>query len=365
MIDTVKFRIPITKDDFKVLLDKSNVHMGYTYASKQAQYVIIKVPINLGSFVSRKVLRIPKNFMDGYENYAELELSIPKYCFRHNVKMLKIADFYPACENIAKDLEEELGLKSDVNNWLIQRLDICYNWKLDSRKQLDSYLKIFQNLDYSRKKKYIYDTSAMYKGSTYTVKIYSKYDEYLVHDYPHLCKWYPTDWAMEALEQSKNVLRFEVSIRKQHLDIDFHKANLKIIDVTEELVIKALNKYFLKLVKLTNTELATTDSAFSVLTDKYGMVKGRDIFEKLRLWLSDDPTDRKIFMSYSYPNRYKFFKALKKADVGFTKGMEEKFEFRLTIPSDLAVFGELSVRKHAVPELPAVNGSPIDSTSLV
>lgn len=357
MIDTIKFRIPITKDDFKLLLAKSNVHMGYDYTTKQSQYVIIKVPINLGSFVSSKTIRIPKAFSEGYDNFAELELSIPKYCFRHNVVLLKVSDLYSACENISFDLEQELGLKTDINTWVIQRLDICYNWKLESRKQLEAYLKIFQNLDYSRKKKYIYDTSAMYKGSSYTVKIYSKYDEFLVHDFPHLCKWYPlTDWGFEGLELSTNVLRFEVSIRREHLFLDFHKDKLRVKDITEELVVKALNKYFLKLVKLTNTKLATTESAFTALTEKYGLTKGRDLFEKLRLWLSDDPTDRKIFMSYSYPNRYKIFKALKNANVGFTKGMEEKFEFNLTIPSELAVFGELSVRKHTDSQLPAVNG---------
>ena len=179
MIDTVKFRFPIDKEAYLILLENSDVHTGYNFKTKNSQYVIIKTPINVGSYSSEKVIRVPRNYIHGAINYAEIELSMPKYIHGHNVYMIHVGSLINLSRNLAEDLYTELKLKTDVSTWEIQRIDLCFNWKLKNKEQLKTYLKIFRNLDYARKKKYTYDTSAMYKGSAYTVKIYAKYDEYL------------------------------------------------------------------------------------------------------------------------------------------------------------------------------------------
>lgn len=339
MIDTVKFRIPIDENDYRILLENSNVHVGYNYKTKDSQYVIIKTPIAVGSDSRERIIRVPRQFVKGAVNYAELELSIQKFLMAHNVYMIHVSSLETACRDLAKNLAEQLNLKTDISAWEIQRIDLCYNWKLETKEQLNSYLNIFQNLDYARKKKYTYDTSAMYKGTAYTVKIYSKYEEYLAHDIKYLKK-YSEDHAYTVLEDAERVLRFEVTIKKPHFLTVFHKSIIRITDITEDIVYLILNTYFSKLTKLTNTSICESDSNYTRLVDAFGDVKGRDLFQKLCMWIDEDPVYRDVFKSYSYSNRYKFFKDLKKANVSL-QGKESKTLVMLSIPSEYALYSEI------------------------
>ena len=149
--------------------------------------------------------------------------------------MITVEQFYSACKDIEKNLREIVGIETDTLSWIIQKIDFCYNWKLNSQDELNTYLKIFQNLEYSRKDRYIYDTSVMYTGSAYTVKAYSKYEEYLKHDLKELEKVNPM-LAYEVMELAKNVLRFEVSLKKQQFQTVFGKQTLHIADITEEVI---------------------------------------------------------------------------------------------------------------------------------
>jgi len=329
MIDTVKFRIPITERGFEVLLEKSKIHTGYNFVTKQREYTIIKVPINIGSFSRERTLRIPNDFVEGGSNFAELELSIPKYVYGHNVSLITVEQFNSACKDIERDLREIVGIETDTLSWIIQKIDFCYSWKLNSQDELNTYLKIFQNLDYSRKTTYRYGTSVMYVGSAYSVKSYSKYEEYLKHDLKELGKLNPM-LAYEVRELATNVLRFEVSLKKQQFQTVFGKQTPHIADITEETIVSYLNSYLTKLLKITNTKISKNDGIYKKLISEYGEVRGRDMFEKYRLWSSSDPTDKEAFKSYSYPNRYKFIKALNKAGVSLIGDTD--FDFKLTIP---------------------------------
>lgn len=339
MIDTVKFRFPIDKEAYQILLDNSDVHTGFNFKTKINQYVIIKTTIKVGSYVSEKIIRVPRQFVSGVVNYAEIELSMPKFLHGHNVFMIHVSSLINLARHLANDLYTELKLKTDVLTWEIQRIDLCYNWKLKNKEQLKTYLKIFQNLDYARKKKYTYDTSAMYKGSAYTVKIYSKYEEYLAHDYKNLSK-INEEYAMEILETAESVLRFEVTIKKPHFPTVFGKHTLHIEDITEDVVLKTLNIYLTKLLRVNNTSIAENDSNYNKLINTFGEVKGRDLFQKLCMWVSDEPTYKESFNSYSYPNRYKFFQSLKRANVSLSGKITDE-TVSLAIPSEYGLYSEI------------------------
>jgi II/X family phage/plasmid replication protein len=335
MIDTCKFLIPIDLQGYQALTEDCDIHSCIQSKTKQKKYQIVKVPINIGSFSEERIIRIPHEFSPDSENYAVLELSIPKYYFGHNVRMITISQFKEICKLIEKDLKETLGFVTNRDSWRIQRLDICYNWKLNSPQELENYITIFQNLEYPRKKKRPYDTSVMFVGSAYTVKFYDKHSEYLANSFNELKKSEEV-LAYDLIEFSESVLRFETELRKTQLVNIFNKKNIYIDDITEDLVTRLLNEYLIKFLKLENTEISTNIDAHQRLIEFYGDVKGRNTYEKLRLWSSLDPTDKKTFNSYSYANRYKFFEALKKANISLIGDFSSRI--KLEIPSENAVF---------------------------
>lgn len=338
MIDTIKFRIPIDKSGYEILLKNSNVHTGFDYKTKSRQYLIIKTPVAMGSDSKERIIRVPREFVEGYSNYAELELSIPKFMQGHNVHMVHIGCIEEVSKHIAKRLFELLELKTDASTWEIQRIDLCYNWKLHSQEQLHTYLKMFQNLNYSRKDKYSYDTSVMFKGSAYTVKVYSKYEEFMANDFKYFRK-ISEELAYGVLEDAERMLRFEVTIKKPHFPTVFNKGKVFIKDITEEIVIDTLNTYLTKLAKLTNISICSSDSNYNKLINTFGELKGRDLFQKLCMWTSDDSTQRDVFGSYSYSNRYKFFKDLAKANVSMS-GKTDETPVQLSIPSEYGLFAQ-------------------------
>jgi len=335
MIDTVKFKIPIDDEAYESIKLLAHVHIGYIPGIRVVNYFVTKTRIDLGSHSYFRQITVPREFISGSENFMFLELSIPKYVYNHNVKMIKASDF----QNIMLNLHEELRnhrIRADLKDWEIMRLDLCYSWKMSSSEDLNNALNILQNLRYSRKKRYNYDTSVMFKGSAYTVKFYSKYEEFLKHDYNRI--WKQDDGlADEILLLAENILRFEVTIRKTHFITVFRKKSIGVYDITEDVVLDTMNFYFKKLIKLVDVDVSNKISVYDKLIVTFGEVKGRDIYEKYRLCISKDPTDQKAFNSYSYSNRYKFYEHLKKANVGLETENSD-YEFNLTIPSENAVY---------------------------
>lgn len=336
MIDTVKFKIPIDDLAYESIKKLSHVHVGYIPEIKVVKYYVTTTRIELGSHTYMRQITVPKEFVSGSNNFMYLELSIPKYVFDHNVRMINASDFQNIVSKLHQELADDYNIITVLDDWEIMRLDLCYAWKMKNKDELNNALSILQSLRYSRKKRYNYDTSVMFKGSAYTVKFYSKYEEFLKHDYNRIWK-VNEELADEILLLAENVLRFEATIRRTHFITVFRKPRIGVKDITEEVVLNTINYYFNKLVKLVDLEVSNKISVYDRLIVEFGEVKGRDIYEKYRLCISKDPTDQKAFDSYSYPNRYKFFQHLKKANVGLLTE-DNAYEFNLTIPSDNAVF---------------------------
>lgn len=341
MIDTIKLKIPIELPAYKKLTELCEVHVGFRkipLLEKQIKYVITKTAIELGSFNRLCSVRIPKEFIEGSFNYIFIELSLPKVYFAHNVRLLTMSQFQEVILEIHKKIKEHYKITAPISDWEVMRIDLCYNWKFKSKKEFEQTLKILQNLKYPRKKKYNYDTSVMFQGSSYTVKFYSKYDEFMKHDFTHMIKeMYKPEFIDEITELAKNVLRFEVTIRRKHFKTVFNSKVLRISDITEERVLRTLQNYLKKLIKLVDIDTSKKMNAYDKLVEMYGEIKGRDIYEKYRMFTSEDPTDREVFNSYSYPNRYKFTKHLENAGVGLLSE-DLKYQVNLTIPSENAVF---------------------------
>jgi len=47
--------------------------------------------------------------------------------------MITVEQFYSACKDIEKNLREIVGIETDTLSWIIQKIDFCYNWKLNSK----------------------------------------------------------------------------------------------------------------------------------------------------------------------------------------------------------------------------------------
>lgn len=209
MIDTIKFKIPIY-DVQKIELSKNFAKIQKSKANGDILYNVITDNIQLGSFEYSVNIYVPKDLLNLY-----IEFSLPKLLFGHNTIMAFIDDLPDALTLIRTHLSKFVSLPP-IDSWQVNRLDVCYNWSFADSTELFNVLTILHLIDFPRKKKYIYDTSVMYKGSSYTLKFYLKHPEFIRHDFRKLYRIDPVE-AMEAFSLSENMLRFEMTMRKSYL----------------------------------------------------------------------------------------------------------------------------------------------------
>lgn len=169
------------------------------------------------------------------ERSTIIEFSLTKFVYGNNIlsidnDLIHLYDFF----NLFYD---GLGLK--FNNKLFKelellRLDLAFNYKYDF-DVIHFVGKIFKsNNKHKRKHIHFYSGSLYFKGRTYTLKIYDKYEEFKKHDKKDLLKkldcsvrynlfqksYELDDYVNTLSELSKNVTRVEVSIRKAKLNYD-------------------------------------------------------------------------------------------------------------------------------------------------
>jgi len=163
------------------------------------------------------------NFCQQYSSkYLMIEFSVPKVVHGSNV-----ASCSPECITTAVNILYDVFSKHFSSFprpefWRVQRVDICWVWKFKTVNEVKKYIDYTKFLRYPRKNTHIYQTTTMYSGRSYTLRFYVKQPEYKKTDYKRLLK-IDEKLALKFLDDSKNVIRFEVEVRKAELDHIFRK----------------------------------------------------------------------------------------------------------------------------------------------
>ena len=328
MVDTIKFKIPINKDVYNKIVKKSISYEKKDNLLEKTIFKVHKTDTELGSYDSNVNI-----FLDEINNnYLKIELSIPKFFIGNNIWLLYIDKLETALFSLRSNLINYFDvLIVDIDKWEIERLDICYAWKLERHEYAEELMQIIRNYNFPRKRTHVYESSVMFIGKTYSVKFYLKQEEFYKHDFN---KWKNKDieLAYNLYEWSEGVVRFEVTLRKTALKDILKRDKIYYTDLTEELILERLNYYFNK-VTHSYGKMMTTRDVIKELRLHHSDEQSLKIWQFYRLWNSEIPEDREILKkSYSRSTVWRMLSWLKEAKIGLPSDSFKR-NIDLVIPS--------------------------------
>lgn len=337
MIDTVKLLIPITDIKFlerikKKLTRTRREHME----TKQLEYEFFTSEVQVGSHDRKVKIYLSEGNPLGFF----VEFSVPKQKYNNNIEMVHASDVPAVLENFRTQLCEHLKDElPPLSVWLVYRLDVCYNWTFESKEKCQSLMGFIQRIDFPRKKKYLYDTSVMYKGTAYTIKFYLKGAEFQKHDFKAL-RDLGESKVYKLFEWAHKVLRFEVEFKKGYLKSVFDKEKVFVVDIADDFEIEEILKEYLALVfRYINKESAKAENIWQLISENFSKAKAYRLYNFYRDYYYEEAGKARVKSSLDRATIYRYKKDLKKIGVSFTENLgDEKFVSveELVIPSDRA-----------------------------
>lgn len=330
MIDTIKFRLNLNPQDFQKLRKLSTEIVKLDHQERKVVYNFVDSSQNLGSW-DRRV-----NIKAFAYDKVYIEFSLPKYQLGHNIYLLDFPGVIQTLKNFYNDFSGRFFRLSHFALWTIVRLDVCYAWKFYDDKMARSILDTLKGQSVARKKRYVYPDSVMFKGTTYSSKFYLKKPEYYFHDLREVKK-IDVDLAYRLLSLSEGVLRFETTLRKKALDYFFEGKTLHITDLSGDIILQILKKYFSLAMRGMNGEFMNDEQVLDRLLAHYTPSKARSLWLFWNAFYSDDLGKReKIKEIYDRRTIWYNLRALSDAQIGLPK-KTLKNVFNLQIPSPDAV----------------------------
>lgn len=337
MIDTVKFLIPIENLDLMFKLKGTLTRFKKeNLQTNEVHFEFYSSQVELGSY-DRNVNIMSTNVPQGFF----VEFSIPKYLKDSNVEMIKPEELNRAIPKLYSEICKHMHYSlPHYSTWPVYRLDTCYNWIFENEQSATRAIDFIKLIDFPRKKKYIWDTSVMYKGTAYTVKFYLKGPEFLKNDFK---KVKDRNKAHTLQYWANRMLRFEIGIRKHHLqDLLGQKPvlleHISDYQAIEEILQHYLDSLFRYLNKKTMTNEEIKESLFSLFTPQKA-TRLYDFYQNFYF-----SPEMKLMYLRGGLNRstiYRYKKDLERAEIGLSSDLiEENTQIleKFKIPSPDAKF---------------------------
>lgn len=318
MIDTIKLLVPIYDPTLLARLEGTLVRFRKEdLKTKEIKFEFYSSNIKLGSYhrnVTIKSTKVPSGLF--------VEFSLAKYERGNNVEMI-----YPhQVAGIVEKLYSELCVQVQYelphsSTWLLYRLDICYNWLLQSNGDAMHAIDFIKRIDYPRKKKYIWDTSVMYQGSAYIVKFYIKGAEFQRHDYSEIKKQ-DYERARELAAYAENILRFEVGLKHAYLMEYFGRKKIYLSDIADDTFIQGmLAEYLGKVFHYVNAKTTTEAEVRRILSEHFTKTKAMRLYQFYKGFYFDDEM-KAMYLAGGLERStlYRYKKDLKRVGVGFSVG---------------------------------------------
>ena len=335
MIDTIRFKIPITPEIYQNIKKQSKELMRYDNRKDLIEFRFFDDTVKLKSYYRDVHIKINETYSD---KVCFLEFSIPKLYYQHNVFLLYPDKVLQVLQDLHNDLVNRYLSFPDINLWYVQRVDFCYSWKYNNEDYLNLVLDFLKSLDYKSKKRYIYDTSVMWSSRSFTLKFYSKSDEFYSHDFKILNKFKETtELAHNILTLSKGILRFEATLRKLCFPTYFPNHNsdtLTIYDVLTYNIDDILSNFINSIITVRPVVMSNED-ILTRLIDVYGTSPALRYYMFLQLWNSGK-NQRSLLKKYSRSTISRNKLALKNAGIGLNIDLL-KDDINISIPSDIVI----------------------------
>jgi Phage replication protein CRI len=223
VIDTIKLGIPLTRSQ----LTKLHIFLAdderWQWVQMQSSTGEIRLlrcrglaHLDQQSFRREIFWDIPQNY-EPDRTFLVLELSLPKFWYGHNIHLLY--GFVDALQVLRTLLQTQLHCRfPDVTSWQVWRVDCCYSWRTPSNQTAQQMLDSLKRLNFPYKKPVIYPTTILFTGSTYSVKFYLKYPEFINNDRKELLKSNASlEWINHLEGLARGVLRVEATLRRKYL----------------------------------------------------------------------------------------------------------------------------------------------------
>ena len=337
MIDTIKFYIPIK--DLSILEKLKSNLMRFKKDNMKTgaiEFVFYTSLIELGSY--NRTINVRAN--DNPQGLF-IEFSIPKYEKGNNVEMIYPHNLVNIMEKMQAELFKHLNYFElpPFSEWIIYRLDVCYNWIFKDKAEAEYVMNFIQRIDYPKKQKYIYNTSVMYKGSAYTIKFYLKGAEFKKHDFKKI----EFDRAINLQMWADRIVRFEVNFKKNYLNDFLGLKNVYVQDINDDVLIIDLLKYYLdKVFKYINPKNTTDEQVTEILFRNFTKAKATRLYQFYKGYYFDEKM-KSIYLQGGL-NRstiYRYKTDLKRVGVGFpldNSTQNKSILEQLIIPSDSSKF---------------------------
>lgn len=333
MIDTVKIYTMINRDIYEKIKSNSIVKTSYHNRTGEVFYNIINDHLE-GSYSSSLSVRVDNGVKYGFvDNYfIEIEGSYHKILRGYNSHN-GFYNLYSICKSLILLIENAYNIKlPKMKHWFLQRVDIAICFDLDNQNNVVKYLNNLHSCDYPRRHLRNYGdfggTGIYFSGTSTTLKIYNKYEEFKKHD---MKKFKGTDFNLiNYLNEIKGFIRFEVEIKKKKLVNLYNKKYIRIRNINYNELKKVWCDEFMKLLKLYENDLKKVRNREDVekrLLTLYGNIKGRRLYNFYLSIIIDglDLVKKRTSKNVYYKN----IRELKIASIDFSQkidlDLEEKF----------------------------------------
>lgn len=351
MIDTIKFLVPINAVLLQDLKQNFTQIKKEDLKTKVIDYELYTSNLKLGKHKKNVSIKISDNRPIG----LFIELSITKYRRGNNVEMIHPENLGRYLFDVHEEVSSCLNYKlPHFSKWEIYRLDVCYNWIFKDLDEAKTIMGFIQRIDYPRKKKYLYDTSVMYKGSSYTIKFYLKGPEFIKNDFKELRDVNETE-AIELAVYANRIVRFEITFKKKQLKTLFNQEPIffecLIYDnIIEKILHSYLNDKVFKYITIENTTEAKIEE---ILYSNFTKGKATRLFQFYKNYFLEDGAIKRRINSGGIDRStvYRYKKELKKLGVGFdiVNSNGESLIESLVIPSSGTRFDLVGVPEHIDP----------------
>ena len=333
MIDTVKLLIPIKDLDLLQKLEGNLTRFRKEDLKKgEVIFEFYSSSLELGTYHRKVMLKSTKIPLGLF-----VECSFAKYDKGNNVEMIYPHDLLAIGDRLYAELCTRLAYElPPISTWPVYRLDVCYNWLLDSEDEAQHAMDFIQRIDYPRKKKHHWDTSVMYQGSAFSVKFYMKGAEFLKHDFKEL----KDDEALELQQWAKRILRYEVGLRRVYLSQHLGLKNVYLANVADDdVILDMLNHFLGQVFFYINPKTTETAEVREILRQNFRKTKALRLFQ-FHQGFYFNPEMKGMYLSGGLDRStiYRYKKDLKRVGIGFSTGERKGILEKLIIPSPTARF---------------------------
>lgn len=327
MIDTIKIYTMIDKNTYDKIHNKSIVKTSYSMETGEIFYNITNDHLK-GSYDTSLSVRVGEGGKYKFENmyYLSIEGSYHKILKGYNSHN-GFYNLYEICQGLINLVSNSYTVKlPHIKHWFLHRVDIAIVFDLENQNNIKRYLENLHSCNYPRRHLRNYSdyggTGLYVPGTTTTLKIYNKYQEFRKHDLKRFRN--VNNFHIENyLDIIQGYLRFEIEIRKKKLESLYNKKYIRLRNVMYNDLKKVWSDEFMKLLKFYDNELTIIRDREKVkdrLYTFYGETKGKNLYDFYCSLIVDGVLVVKNNMSK--PSYYRKTKYLKNVGVDFSQKID-------------------------------------------